>query len=180
MNLTKGHFVLSRACFHSQDSGGVFPRSTAQQGMYAKQILRIAVVQTALALGQAMDIDERNTQPLEPTVENSMSALILEQFVDFRLLLMIFAAFMIAVCALCFMMPEPDPEDAGEESGSELDACIPLCASYVRCYTLSSMSFTRLRQLMTRDPQQRGRGFAVLDQQFEDNRPNGNQFQFAL
>ena len=85
MNLTKGHFdfVLSRACFHSQDSGGVFPRSTAQQGMYAKQILRIAVARPALALGQAMDIDEGNTQPLEPTVENGMSALILEQFVDF-------------------------------------------------------------------------------------------------
>lgn len=59
----------------SQNSDSVFPRGTAQQSMYAKQILRIAVAQTALASGQAMDVDEPNTQPLERA--ESCSAVIL-------------------------------------------------------------------------------------------------------
>ena len=60
---TRGQFVLSKTCLVKVK--GVFPRSTAQQSMYAKQILRIAVAQTAIALSQAMDSSEPNTQPLD-------------------------------------------------------------------------------------------------------------------
>ena len=51
-----------------------------------------------------------------------------------------------------------------------------------RCYSLLSASFTRLKQLMVRDPRQRGRCFAVLYQlqqvfqSFEENRPNSNNY----
>ena len=40
---------------------------------YAKQILRIAVAQTAIALSQAMDSSEPNTQPLEQLVDSHVS-----------------------------------------------------------------------------------------------------------
>lgn len=55
-----------KSMFVQNDSNGsVFPCSTSQQGMFAKQILRIAVAQTALALSQAMDVYEPNVRPLE-------------------------------------------------------------------------------------------------------------------
>ena len=63
-----------------------------------------------------------------------------------------------------------------------MDERTPLRPSLLRCYTLLSMSFTRLRQLMARDPQQRGRGFAVLYQlqqvfmSFEENRSNWSNY----
>ena len=42
-----------KSMFVSSDSTGmVFPHGTAQQGLMAKQILRIAVAQTAIALSQ--------------------------------------------------------------------------------------------------------------------------------
>ena len=144
----------------------------------------------------------------------------------------------IAVCSVCFMMPEPEPESSYDGSGSEssrrrrymftpleeasdpelwqslrhhdygssssendarasrseppisqggsrvvLDERIPLRPNMVKCYFFLSASFTRLKQLLIRDPRQRGRGFAVLHQlqqvlfhSFEERRPNSNNY----
>lgn len=90
---------------HSQDSGSVFPLGTAQQSMYAKQIVRIAVAQTAIALGQAMDIDEPNTQPLEHTEYLSVIVICFTMF----------SAVVIAWCTFCFMIPEPEPENSDDD-----------------------------------------------------------------
>ena len=63
-----------------------------------------------------------------------------------------------------------------------LDERTPLRSSMLRCYALLSTSFTRLKQLMIRDPRQRGRGFAVLYQlqqvfmSFEENRSNSSNY----
>ena len=96
----------------TNDHDSVFPRGNAQQGMYAKQILRLAVCQTALALGQAMDVNEPNTQPLEPA----------ESFSFMRMLVLMFATACILFFAFCCMIPEPEPEDSDdsdEESEGE-------------------------------------------------------------
>ena len=198
--------------FVSSDSTGmVFPHGTAQEGLMAKQILRIAVAQTAIALSQAMDVNEPNTQPLE-----QMSAF--GYFATFVFLFMGFATAIFILCYFCFMLPEPEPESSDVEGGTsdassdpELwqevrhhesssednmdgsavsqqspqaghDDRIPLRPNVVRCYSLLSASFTRLKQLMMRDPRQRGRCFAVLYQlqqvffAFEENRPNSNNY----
>ena len=97
---------------NTNDCDNAFPRGNAQQGMYAKQILRIAVCQTALALGQAMDVNEPNTQPLEPVVSFSATSM----------LVLVFATVFMVCFAFCFMMPEPEPEDSDdsdEESEGE-------------------------------------------------------------
>ena len=96
----------------TNDHDSVFPRGNAQQGMYAKQILRLAVCQTALALGQAMDVNEPNTQPLEPA----------ESFSVMSMLALMFATACILFFAFCCMIPEPEPEDSDdsdEESEGE-------------------------------------------------------------
>ena len=213
-----------KSMFVSSDSSGtVFPHGTAQQGLMAKQILRIAVAQTAIALSQAMDVNEPNTQPLE-----QMSA-----FGYFATVVFLFMGVTTAIfilCYVCFMLPEPEPESSDVEDGNsdasrrqryrwvpldeasdpELwqevrhhesssednmdgsavsqspqaghDDRIPLRPNVVRCYSLLAASFTRLKQLMMRDPRQRGRCFAVLYQlqqvffAFEENRPNSNNY----
>ena len=96
----------------TNDHDSVFPRGNAQQGVYAKQILRLAVCQTALALGQAMDVNEPNTQPLEPA----------ESFSFMSMLVLMFATACILFFAFCCMIPEPEPEDSDdsdEESEGE-------------------------------------------------------------
>ena len=105
----------------NQDHCSAFRCSSAHQGMYAKQILRIAVAQTALALCQAMDVDEPNTQPLEPVVESDMFSSTLGNVPLFAFCVMKVLEFVISVRIFCFMVNEPDPEDADEESGIELD-----------------------------------------------------------
>eukprot|EP00434_Breviolum_minutum_P039359 symbB.v1.2.034948.t1/scaffold4605.1/size37493/1 len=92
----------------TNDHGSVFPRGNAQQGIYAKQILRLAVCQTALAL----DVNEPNTQPLEPA----------ESFSVMSMLVLMFATACILFFAFCCMIPEPEPEDSDdidEESEGE-------------------------------------------------------------
>ena len=77
---------------------------------------------------------------------------------------------------------ESDESPVGQNERPVLDERIPLRPSMLRCYALLSTSFTRLKQLMIRDPRQRGRGFAVLYQlqqvfmSFEENRPNSNNY----
>ena len=77
---------------------------------------------------------------------------------------------------------ESDESPVGQNECPILDERIPLRPSMLRCYALLSTSFTRLKQLMIRDPRQRGRGFAVLYQlqqvfmSFEENRPNSNNY----
>ncbi len=80
----------------------VFPRGTAQQGLYAKQILRIAVAQTAIALSQAMDTMEPNTQPLEHSVDR-MSTEVSGYLAAIVLGLVFIATCVIAMCSVCFM-----------------------------------------------------------------------------
>ena len=188
-----------------QSESSVFPRSTAQQSMYAKQILRIAVAQTAIALSQAMGSSEPNIQPLEKLVDSHVSTGAFGYPSALILCFAVFATLVIAVCSICFMMPEPEPENSDDdESESEsarrarcmacsieetsdpefwqslhrhdyssesdespvgqnerpiLDERIPLRPSMLKCYALLSTSFTRLKQLMIRDPRQRGHGF---------------------
>ena len=214
-----------KSMFVSSDSSNtVFPHGTAQQGLMANQILRIAVAQTAIALSQAMDVSEPDTQPLK-----QMSAF--EYFATFVFLLMGCATAIFILCYVCFMLPEPEPESSDVESGNtdasrrqryrwvsldeasdpELwqeirhhesssednldepdvsqqsprvgyDDRIPLRPNVVRCYSLLSASFTRLKQVMMRDPRQRGRCFAVLYQlqqvffSFEENLPNSGNY----
>ena len=75
---------------------------------------------------------------------------------------------------------ESDEHPVRQAERPVLDERIPLRPSMLRCYALLSTSFTRLKQLMIRDPRQRGRGFAVLYKlqqvfmSFEENRPNSN------
>ena len=75
---------------------------------------------------------------------------------------------------------EPDTVQHTPQVGP--DDRIPLRPNMVRCYALLSASFTRLKQLMMRDPRQRGRCFAVLYQlqqvfhAFEENRPNASNY----
>ena len=206
-----------------------FPSRTSQQNMYAKQILRIAVAQTAIALSQAMD-DEPNVQPLEHVVGKDLSTFASGCFTTFLLCFTVFATILIGMCSVCFMMQEPEPESSYDGSESETsrrrrymflpleeasdpelwqelrhhefssdddieeqdvsqhapqvgpDDRIPLRPNMVRCYALLSASFTRLKQLMVRDPRQRGRCFAVLYQlqqvfhAFEENRPNASNY----
>ena len=98
----------------------VFPRSTAQQSMYAKQILRIAVAQTAVELSQAMDSSEPNTQPLEQLVDSHVSTGAFGNPSALILCFAVFATLAMAVCSICFMMPEPEPESSDDnESESE-------------------------------------------------------------
>ena len=219
--------IKSMFC-HSESHA--FPSGSSQQNMYAKQILRIAVAQTAIALGQAMDSDELNTQPLEHVVGKDLSTFASGYFTAFLLCFTVFVTILIGVCSVCFMMPEPEPQSSYDGSGSEssrrrrymfvhlgeasdpelwqelrhhesssddnieepdvsqhspqfrLDDRIPLRPNMVRCYSLLSASFTRLKQLMVRYPRQRGRCFAVLYQlqqvfhYFEENRPNSNNY----
>ena len=208
-----------------------FPSRTSQQNMYAKQILRIAVAQTAIALSQAMD-DEPNVEQLEHVVGKGLSTFTSGYFTVFILCFTVFATILIGICSVCFMMPEPEPESSydGSESESETsrrrrymflpleeasdpelwqelrhhdfssdeeieepdtvqhtsqigpDDRIPLRPNMVRCYALLSANFKRLKQLMMRDPRQRGRCFAVLYQlqqvfhAFEENRPNASNY----
>ena len=211
-----------------RSESSVFPRSTAQQSMYAKQILRGAVAQTAIALSQAMDSSKPNTQPLEQLVDSHVSTGAFGYPSALILCFAVFATLVITVCSICFMMPGPEPESSDDnESESEsarrarymacgieetsdpefwqslhhhdyssesdespvrqnqgpiLDERTPLRPSMLRCYALLSTSFTRLKQLMIRDPRQRGGGFAVLYQlqqvfmSFEENRPNSNNY----
>ena len=75
-----------------------------------------------------------------------------------------------------------EPDVSQHSPQVRLDDRIPLRPNMVRCYSLLSASFTRLKQLMVRDPRQRGRCFAVLYQlqqvfhSFEENRPNSNNY----
>ena len=75
-----------------------------------------------------------------------------------------------------------DSEGDIEQPQVELDTRIPLRPSILKCYIILSASFTRLKQLLIRDPRQRGRGFAVLYQlqrifwAFEENRPNNDNY----
>ena len=208
-----------------QSEGNVFPRGTAQQGLYAKQVLRIAVAQTAIALSQAMDVMEPNSQPLnaKPLVEQ-----VSDSYMSFELFLFggVFAATcLILMPATCCMIGEPEPDSSGSQASEdeearrrymftslseasdveywqslhhhdgmsdsesdleqhqvELDTRIPLRPSILKCYILLSASFTRLKQLLIRDPRQRGRGFAILSQlqqiflMFEENRPNNDSY----
>ena len=209
----KGMFVQHDSTNHG------FPRSSAQQSMVAKQMLKIAVAQ--IALSQAMDTDEPNTKPLE-----QMSV-----FGHFTAMVFCFLGFAVAIfilCYMCMMLPEPEPEssdvesvdsdasrrqryrwaslseasdpdlwqeirhmEASEDSSGEapqqspqvgLDDRIPLRPNMVKCYAQLSASFTRLKQLMLRDPRQRGRCFAVMYQlqqvfmAFEENRPNATNY----
>ena len=88
--------------------------------MYAKQILRIAVARTAIALSQAMDSSEPNTQPLEQLVDNHVSTSAFGYPSAFILCFAVFATLVIAICSICFMMPEPEPESSDvDESESE-------------------------------------------------------------
>ena len=209
--------------FQSEDN--LFPRGTAQQGLYAKQILRIAVAQTAIALSQAMDVMEPNSQllnsqPLEKVHDGYVSF-------EFFLFGVVFTATcLIFLLTVCCMMGEPEPDSSGsrasedeearrrrymstslseasdveywqslhhhygmsdsesdiEQPQVELDTRIPLRPSILKCYIILSASFTRLKQLLIRDPRQRGRGFAVLYQlqrifwAFEENRPNNENY----
>ena len=63
-----------------------------------------------------------------------------------------------------------------------LDTRILLRPNILRCYTVLSVCFTRLRQLMTGASRQHGRCFAVLYQlqqvfvSFEENRPNARNY----
>ena len=206
----KGSIRAIKSMFcHSEPHA--FPSRSSQQNMYAKQILRIAVAQTAIALGQAMGDDEPNTQPLEHVVGKDVSTFASGYFTTF-LLCIVFAAILIGIGSVCFVVPEPEPESSYDGSGSEFsrrrrymfvpleeasdpelwqelrhhefssddnieepdvsqhspqvgpDDRIPLRPNMVRCYSLLSASFTRLKQLMVRDPRQRGRCFAVLYQ----------------
>ena len=209
----KGMFVQHDSTNHG------FPRSSAQQSMVAKQMLKIAVAQ--IALSQAMDTDEPNAKPLE-----QMSV-----FGHFTAMVFCFLGFAVAIfilCYVCMMLPEPEPEssdvesvdsdasrrqryrwaslseasdpdlwqeirhmEASEDSSGEtpqqspqvgLDDRIPLRPNMVKCYAQLSASFTRLKQLMLRDPRQRGRCFAVMYQlqlvfmAFEENRPNATNY----
>ena len=95
----------------SDSTGMMFPHGTAQQGMLAKQILRIAVAQTAIALSQAMDVNEPNTQHLE-----QMSAF--GYFAMFVFLFMGFATAIFILCYVCFMLREPEPEGSDVDSGN--------------------------------------------------------------
>ena len=74
-----------------------FPSRTSQQNMYAKQILRITVAQTAIALSQAMD-DEPNIQPLEHVVGKGLSTFASGYFTIFLLCFTVFATILM-VCA---------------------------------------------------------------------------------
>ena len=227
---TKDPFVQSKACFVMVNLT-LFPARTSQQNMYAKQILRIAVAQTAIALSQAMD-DEPNVEQLEHVVGKGLSTFTSGYFTVFLLCFTVFATILIGMCSVCFMMHEPEPESSYDGSESESEASrrrrymflplgeasdpelwqelrhhdfssdeeieepdtvqhtpqvgpddrIPLRPNMVRCYALLSASFTRLKQLMMRDPRQRGRCFAVLYQlqqvfhAFEENRPNASNY----
>ena len=90
-----------------QSESSVFPRSAAQQSMYAKRILRIAVAQTAIALSQAMDSSEPNTQPLEQLVDSHVSTGAFGYPSAFILCFAMFATLVIAVCSICFMSLSP-------------------------------------------------------------------------
>ena len=220
----------------SDSTGTVFPRSSTQQSLVAKHVLRVAVAQTAIALSQAMDTSEPNTQAMEHVVGGESSTFASGYFTAFIFCFALFATMMIAIFAVCFMVPEPEPESSYDGSDSEssrrrrymfvpleeasdpelwqslrhhdyssdsevdeqtshdepqvsqggphavLDDRIPIRPNMVRCYSLLSASFTRLKQLLVRDPRQRGRGFAVLYQlqqvfqSFEENRPNSNNY----
>ena len=52
MNSIRDQFVIKSMFCHSESHP--FQSRSSQQNMYAKQILRIAVAQTAIALGQAI------------------------------------------------------------------------------------------------------------------------------
>ena len=108
--------IKSMFC-HSESHA--FPSGSSQQNMYAKQILRIAVAQTAIALGQAMDSDEPNTQPLDHVVGKDLSTFASGYFTAFLLCFTVFVAILIGVCSVCFMMPEPEPQSSYDGSGSE-------------------------------------------------------------
>ena len=209
-----------------QNENNLFPRGTAQQGLYAKQVLRIAVAQTAIALGQAMDVMEPNSKLLDSQPLGAMN----NSYVSYDFLLFggLFAATcLILMLAFCCMSGEPDPESPGslasqfsseleedrrrrymftslseasdveywqslhhhdmsdsdeEQPPVELDDRIPMRPSILKCYMELSASFTRLKQLLVRDPRQRGRGFAILSQlqqifwAFEENRPNSDNY----
>ena len=114
----KGSIRAIKSMFcHSEPHA--FPSRSSQQNMYAKQILRIAVAQTAIALGQAMGDDGPNTQPLEHVVGKDVSTFASGYFTTFLICFTVFAAILIGICSVCFMMPEPEPESSYDGSGSE-------------------------------------------------------------
>ena len=104
-----------------QSEGNVFPRGTAQQGLYAKQVLRIAVAQTAIALSQAMDVMEPNSQllnsqPLEKVNDNYVSF-------EFLLFGIVFTATcLIFMFTVCCMMGEPEPDSSGSQPSEDEEA----------------------------------------------------------
>ena len=61
-----------------------------------------------------MDSSEPNTQPLEQLVDSHVSTGAFGYPSALILCFAVFATLVIAVCSICFMMPEPEPENSDD------------------------------------------------------------------
>ena len=75
-----------------------------------------------MALSQAMEI-EPNVQPLEHLGDNRLSAEASGYRTAFIFGITLFTTCVIAICSVCFMIPEPEPESSGgDDSESESES----------------------------------------------------------